>query len=133
MSICSVIFSHLAQQQNEHRFIKRQQRYLAKYNTTEYPGQQLNFHYQLLSPAILCVCVCVCVNCTWSVWSLLSLWVSGLEESQVSRCCSSVPGLFDEETSCKIDVNLKVTRSSLRACSAQPVPAAAPRQIGLFS
>lgn len=67
----------------------------------------------------------------WSRWSLLSLWVSGLKESQVSQWCSIVPGLFDEETSCKIDVNLKVTRSSFRACSV--CACSTPQQIELFS
>lgn len=53
-----------------------------------------------------------------------SLWASGLEEGQVSQRRSTLPSLFDEETSCKIDVDLKVAGSSLPACSDHLPPAA---------
>lgn len=61
-------------------------------------------------------CVWQCVVC---VATDISLWVSGLEEGQVSQRRSTIPSLFDEETSCKIDEDLKVTGSSFRACSDQ--------------
>lgn len=60
-----------------------------------------------------------CAHLWQCVVTDISLWVSGLEEGQVSQRCSIIPSLFDEETSCKIDVDLKVMRSSFRACSDQ--------------
>lgn len=63
----------------------------------------------------------MCVVC---VITADSLWVSGLEEGQVSQRRRTLPSLFDEETSCKIDVDLKVTGSSLRARSDHLPPAA---------
>lgn len=41
----------------------------------------------------------------------------------MSQRRSTIPSLFDVETSCKIDVDLKVTGSSFRACSDQLPPA----------
>lgn len=76
------------------------------------------------SKLIVCVCVCACPQCVVCAATAVSVWVSGLKESQVSQCCSTIPSLFDEETSCKIDVNLKVRGSSFGACSDQCKPAA---------
>lgn len=118
------ILLQLAWRPNEHQFIEKQQQLPTKHNRREYLGQQLNFHYQLEA---------LCVFLWWRyvvVWSPLSLWVSGLKESQVSQCCSTVPSLFDEETSCKIDVNLKVMWSSFRACSDQPAQSTAANRAG---
>ncbi|TNN55474.1 Contactin-3 [Liparis tanakae] len=52
---------------------------------------------------------------------------------QVSQCCGAIPSLFDVESSCKIDVNLKVTGSSFGACSDQPAPRSTPQHTALFS
>lgn len=41
----------------------------------------------------------------------------------MSQRRSTISSVFDEETSCKIDVDFKVTGSSFRACSDQLPPA----------